>query len=169
MNLDTFKQQLGSHPNPVIVDFWAPWCMPCRVTKPILESLAIEFAGRVDFWAISADEHPELLRELKIFGIPTVLMTRAGEITGKYTGSQSPENYRMMFEALTKADGTAAVILSAFDRLLRLLAGFVIAIAGLITGVWILVPVGGVIAFLGIYDRCPIWRALTVQFTKRTP
>jgi thioredoxin 1 len=75
MNLDELKRKLRSHPNPVIVDLWAPWCIPCRVSKPIMESLAKEYEGRVDFWAINADEHSQLIHELKIFGIPTVLVT----------------------------------------------------------------------------------------------
>jgi len=169
MNLDEFKQQLKSRQNPVLVDFWATWCAPCRSTKPILESIAREYEGRVDFWAINADEHPQLLRELGIFGIPTVLITRAGEIIHKVAGAQSRENYWGMFEVLTNADETAAVSMSAFDRFLRLLAGTSIATVGLMTNAWFLVPIGGIIAFLGIHDRCPIWRAITTQFNKRTP
>ena len=167
MNLATFKQQLHSHANPVIVDLWAPWCVPCRVSKPILESLAKEYEGRVDFLAINADEHSELLGELKIFGIPTVLLTRAGEIVSRQTGSQPRESYRLMFEALTKAGETAAFRVSAFNRFLRLFAGSAIGLVGLITGAWFLIAAGGVIAFLGIYDRCPVWRALTTWFTRR--
>ncbi|HMN62095.1 MAG TPA: thioredoxin domain-containing protein, partial [Anaerolinea sp.] len=58
---------------PVIVEFWAPWCGPCRVMGPNLEKSAKEFSGRVDLLKINADDHPELLRELRIFGIPTIL------------------------------------------------------------------------------------------------
>ena len=170
INLDdsSFFQTISKFPL-LLVDFWAPWCMPCRFTKPILETLAKEYDGRVDFWAVNADEHPDLLRELQIFGIPTLLMTRAGEIIGKYTGAQPRETYRMMFEALTVADETVTVSMSASDRFVRLFAGFTVAALGLTTGTWFLIPVGGAVAFLGLYDRCPIWRVLTANYNKRTP
>ena len=169
MNLQDLKQQLEVQPNPTIVDFWAPWCAPCRVTKPLLESLAKEYEGKVDLLIINADEHPQLLHELRIFGIPTVLVTRSGEVIKKIAGAQSRENYRMMFEALANADETVAVSISTFDRFLRLLAGTALAIVGFNTSAWALIVIGGVIAFLGIYDRCPIWKAITSQFTQKTP
>ena len=169
MNLNDFKQQLKSRPNPTIVDFWAPWCSPCRITKPILESLSEEYDGKVDLWIVNADEHPQLLRELGIFSVPTVMVTRAGEIISKYSGAQPRENYRIMFEALINANGSVAIPMSAFDRFLRLFAGMAIAVVGISTNTWFIIPIGGVIAFLGIYDRCPIWRAITTQFRRKTP
>jgi thioredoxin len=169
MNLQELQLKLKTNPHPVVIDFWAPWCTPCRISKPILETLAREYEGRVDFWAINADENQELLRELKIYGIPTVLLTRDGTIVSKQTGSQPRENYRAMFEVLTHPGQTPAMQMSTFDRFLRLLGGTVIAVAGITTGAWFLVATGGVIAFLGIYDRCPIWRAITDAFFKKTP
>jgi thioredoxin len=169
MNLQEFKQQLESQAHPTIVDFWAPWCAPCRVTKPILESLAREYEGRVDLLMINADEHPQLLQELKVFGIPTVLVTRSGQIVKKFTGAQSRENYRAMFQALADGSETAAVSISTFDRNLRLFTGTAVALVGLNTSAWILVAIGGIIAFLGFYDRCPIWKAITSQFSRKRP
>ena len=169
MNLQEFKQQLKSQPNPTIVDFWAPWCAPCRITKPVLQSLAKEYEGRVDLLIINADEQPQLLQELRIFGIPTVLVTRSGEIIRKFAGAQSREDYRTIFEALANANEMVAVSISAFDRFLRLFAGSALAIVGFNIGAWYLIAIGGVIAFLGIYDRCPIWKAITSHFNKKTP
>jgi thioredoxin 1 len=169
MNLDELKQKLSTRPNPVVVDLWAPWCVPCRRTRPILESLAREYEGRVDFWAINVDEHAQLLRELRVFGIPTVLTTRQGEILQKYTGSLSPDKYRDLFESLSNANQEVVVSIPAFERALRLFAGTLIALAGLSTRTWLLLPTGGLIAFLGIYDRCPIWQAIASRFAKRTP
>ena len=169
MNLNQFKQQLKNDPLPVVVDMWAPWCVPCRVSKPILESLALEYKDKVDFVAINADEHPDLLRELKVFGIPTVLLTRNGEIISKHTGSMPRENYRVMFEVLTRPGQTAAVSMSGFDRFLRLLTGTAIALVGVSTNTWALILLGAATTFLGVYDRCPIWRALTSTVIKKTP
>lgn len=156
MNLQEFKTQLRARPKPVIVDFWAPWCAPCRVTKPTLESLAREYDERVDLWLINADEHPQLLQELKVYGIPTVLVTRSGGVLRKFTGAQSRENYRVMFEALANARETVSISMSSFDRFLRLFAGGLLAVIGLTTQTWYLLAVGAAVAFLGVYDRCPI-------------
>lgn len=166
MDLQEFEQQLQSHVHPVIVDVWAPWCLPCRFTKPILESLAREYADRVDLWMINADEHPQLLGELGISGIPTVLATYEGEIVKRIPGAQSRENYRVMFEALANP-GKSAASMSAFDRLIRLSAGIFLFMVGLSIGAPGLMFMGGIVAFLGIYDRCPVWRAITGRLRRR--
>lgn len=163
MNLEQFKEQLKARPNPVVVDLWAPWCGPCRATKPVLESLAREYEGAVDFLAINADEYPELLRELRIFSIPTVLTTDQGEMLQKFTGVQSRETYRSIFEALQRHEPAVNISVSMFDRMLRLLAGALLLGVGVITDTWLLIPIGGLIAFLGIHDRCPIWQAIKAQ------
>lgn len=168
MNLEQFKEQLKAHPNPVIVDLWAPWCGPCRVTKPILESLAREYEGQVDFWEINADEHPQLLQELRILSIPTVLITDRGAFLQKFTGAQSRETYRSLFEALKHREAVT-ISISPFDRLLRLLAGTLLIGVAVLTDSPLLIPLGGLIAFLGIHDRCPIWQAIRSRFNRRTP
>jgi thioredoxin 1 len=169
MNLHELRQQLKSHPNPVIVDFWAPWCLPCKITKPILASLGMEYEGRVDVLMINADENLDLVLELNIFGIPTVLATRTGEILQKYPGAQSRENYRHIFESLANDYRPVRVSMSTFDRFIRLFAGAVLGYAGFSSEAWTLLLLGGLIAFLGVYDRCPIWKAITGRFFKKTP
>jgi thioredoxin 1 len=160
MNLSEFQQKLSSTEKPVVVDFWANWCVPCRVTKPILEKLAGEYAGKVEFLPIDADSSRDVLEHFQIIGIPTVITFRNGEIASRVTGAQNETAFRAMFESLATGQ-EVKIPMSAFDRTLRLGAGGLLAAVGISTGSWILVGVGGVVAFLGIYDRCPIWRALT--------
>ena len=169
MDIQQFRKQLSFHTNPVVVDFWAPWCMPCKITKPVLESLGKEYEGRVDLLMINADETPELLRELKIYGIPTVLATRSSEILQTYPGAQSRENYRRIFESLASSSEPTDLSMSTVDRFIRLGVGSTLAIAGFSTSTWTLILIGGLIAFLGVYDRCPIWKMITGRFFKRTP
>lgn len=167
MNRTEFDRQLQSRTRPVVVDFWAPWCAPCRATKPILENLAKEYDGSVDFWQVNADESPEVLQSLKIYGIPTVLLYQNGTQTGRFTGAQSRENFKSMFEALANGQSNIQISIRPLDRIVRLGGGTIIALLGFNSGNWFLVGVGAVIAFTGIYDRCPIWRAVTGWWRER--
>lgn len=80
MNLTQFEQAVSSSDKPIVVDFWAEWCMPCRVTKPILEKLAREYAGKVEFLPVNADDSREVLQHFQVIGIPTVLAMRNDEV-----------------------------------------------------------------------------------------
>lgn len=160
MNLTQFQQKVSSAEKPIVVDFWAPWCMPCKVTKPILEKLAKEYGDKVEFLPIDADHSREVLEHFKVIGIPTVLTMRGGEVVGRVTGAQNEAGYRSMFEAL--AEGREVKVpMSGFDRMLRLGAGALLVMVGISTSNWLVLGIGGIVAFMGVYDRCPIWRALT--------
>lgn len=160
MDLSDFQNKITQTGKPVIVDFWAPWCGPCRMTKPILEKLAQEYAGTVDFLPINADDSREVLEQFHVSGIPTVMALRDGKIVGRVTGSQNETGYRAMFMALV--DGSEVKIpLKPFDRYLRLGAGALLLLVGLFTGNWLVAGLGGLVAFLGIYDRCPIWAKIS--------
>lgn len=160
MNKAEFHQAITATGKPVIVDFWAAWCVPCKMTKPILEKLAQEYASRVDFLPVDADDSRELLEQYRILGIPTVLALRDGIVAARVTGARNEADYRQVFEALV-AGREVKVTLAPFDRLIRLGAGGVLLIAGIITTSWWLALAGGIVTFLGVYDRCPIWAALT--------
>jgi len=126
------------------------------MTKHILEKLAKEYVGTVDFLAINADDSREVLEQFHVSGIPTVIALRDGKVVGRVTGFQNETGYRSMFMAL--ANGSKVkVSMTTFDRYLRLGAGALLGLVGLFTGSWLVAGLGGLVAFLGIYDRCPIW------------
>jgi len=165
MNKAQFLEKANTSGKPVVVDFWAPWCAPCRMTKPVLERLAGEYRDSVDFWPINSDQNQELLQELKIYGIPTVLLVQDGEIAGRFTGAQREDAYRRMFEALSKGD-SLQIPISPVDRFLRLGVGTAATLFALQSSTWWLLPLGLIILFTGVYDRCPIWKAVTGYFKK---
>jgi thioredoxin 1 len=160
MNKSEFQQKISESNKPVIIDFWATWCGPCMMTKPILDKLGKEYADKVEFMPINADESREVLEQFHVMGIPTVITLRDGKEVGRVTGAQNEANYRAMFDAL--AEGREVKVpLTQFDRTLRLGAGALFVMVGISTHNWLVAGIGGVIAFMGIYDRCPIWNALT--------
>ena len=73
---------------PVLVDFWAPWCAPCRRIAPALEELAGEFAGRVKIAKLNVDEAHELSSQLGIRSIPTLLLFKDGRVAEQYVGAR---------------------------------------------------------------------------------
>lgn len=165
MNNQEFESRLGAG-NPVVVDFWAPWCVPCRMTKPILHQLGDEFAGKVEFLTINADDSKELLQRFNVYGIPTILAFRGGEEVARVTGAQNESSYRSVFDALASGK-EIRVTMTVFDRILRLGAGSFLAWVGFSNGNWLLLGAGAILAFLGVYDRCPIWNALKSRFLAR--
>ena len=165
MDKSQFFEKAQASEKPIVVDFWAPWCGPCRMTKPMLEKLAREYHDEVNFWPINSDQNQELLQELRIYGIPTVLLIRDGKIASRFTGAQREEAYRRMFESLANGE-TLQISISPIDRLLRLGVGTATVIFALQSSTWWLFPLGLLILFTGVYDRCPIWKAITGYFKK---
>jgi thioredoxin len=168
MNPSEFQQKISETEKPIVVDFWAPWCVPCRVTKPILEKLAQEYGGRVAFIPVDADTSREVLQQYRVIGIPTVLTLRGGKEVGRVTGARNETDYRAMFHALAE-DRQVKNSLSSFDRMLRLGAGMMLVIAGISTGSWLAAIIGGIVAFMGMYDRCPVWRSISGYLFPPTP
>lgn len=167
MEPQIFFEKLKQNPRPVVVDLWAPWCGPCKMVKPILEKLAQEYDGRVDLWQINADESQDLLRQLKVYGIPTLIAYRNGEETVRYVGAKPKTELNSLFHALSVGNVPTSSGLSNWDRLIRLLAGGVVVWAAWINQFhWSLLVIGGFLMFSAIYDRCPIWKAITAQVKK---
>lgn len=166
MNKLEFEQKTSSSEQPIIVDFWASWCGPCMMTKPILDKLAREYNGKVQFMPINADDSREVLEQFRVFGIPTVIAIQNGKEVARVTGAQNEEGYRAMFESLSEGK-EVKVPLTPFDRMLRLGAGALFVMIGISTSNWLIAGIGGILSFMGIYDRCPIWKAVTGMFKRK--
>lgn len=82
-----FDQTVLKSTLPVLVDFWAPWCGPCRMVGPIVEQLSHEYAGRVVVAKLNTDDNRGVAGKYKIMGIPTLMLFRNGEVVERITGA----------------------------------------------------------------------------------
>ena len=93
---DTFDHEVLKSEIPVMVDFWAPWCGPCRMVGPIMEELAADFAGKAKVCKINVDEEQDLAAQFRVMTIPTVCVFKNGEIVDKSIGAKSKEDFSAM-------------------------------------------------------------------------
>ena len=89
-----FQDEVIKSDTPALVDFWAPWCAPCRIVSPIIEELAKEYEEKVKVGKLNVDENPNTASKYGVMSIPSILIFRNGEPVKTMIGAQSKENYK---------------------------------------------------------------------------
>jgi thioredoxin 1 len=95
----TFQDAINQGAHPVLVDFWAPWCSPCRTLAPTIEALAETFDGRAVVAKLDVDQNPETAASHGVRAIPTVLIFREGQVVDRLVGVQPRTQYERALEA----------------------------------------------------------------------
>jgi len=97
---EEFQAQVTQSSLPVLVDFWAPWCGPCRMVGPSLEALAKELAGRVRIAKVNVDDNPVMAGQLGVRGIPTMVLFKDGQEVDRQVGALPKAEIRRWLEAV---------------------------------------------------------------------
>ena len=90
---DNFDAQVMQSDQPVLVDFWAEWCQPCRMLTPTIEALAADYAGKVKVGKMNVDDHKQAAAQFRIRSIPAVFLFHKGEVVQQISGLRKKEDY----------------------------------------------------------------------------
>lgn len=123
---EVFDEFVKSSDLPVLVDFWAPWCGPCKMIKPLLEELSIDFSGVLNFVALNVDESPAIAQRFDVRSIPALLLFKDGEFSSKID-TAGGFNKRKMFIKIANSlsipvdvDADISELISAIERIREL-------------------------------------------------
>lgn len=95
-----FETTVGASQQPVLVDFWATWCAPCKMLKPVVEELATEYAGRVTLAELDVDANPNTASKFGVLSIPTLILFRGGKPAQRIVGYQPKASLRQKIDAV---------------------------------------------------------------------
>ena len=95
---ENFSKEVLESPQPVLVDFWAEWCGPCKMLSPILDELAEEYDGRVRIGKVNIDQYQELAAQFGIRSIPTLLLFQQGQVADQIVGLRSKRDLKASFD-----------------------------------------------------------------------
>jgi len=96
-----FKTEVLESKTPVIIDFWATWCAPCRAIAPVLDELAQKYQGKITVGKVNVDEHPDLAAQFGVMNIPTLLFINKGQEVDRVVGVQPKSALEAKIEKLT--------------------------------------------------------------------
>jgi thioredoxin 1 len=91
INESQFEEEVTKSEIPVLVDFWAPWCGPCKMLGPILEEVAAANDSRLKIVKVNVDENPDLAQKFEVMGIPSMFLFKNGDVIDSFTGAMSKQ------------------------------------------------------------------------------
>lgn len=96
---DNFEKEVTGNNTPVLVDFWAAWCAPCRAIAPHVEELALQYSGKLKVGKLNVDEQPDTASHLGIRALPTLLLFKDGQVVEQVVGAVSKTKIEEMFKS----------------------------------------------------------------------
>ena len=97
---DNFEKEVIKHKGAAMVDFYAPWCGPCKMMAPVIEKLAKEYDGKVKIAKLDVDDNTDTATKYEVQSIPTIVFFKDGEVADKLIGFQSEENLREKLDSM---------------------------------------------------------------------